>query len=161
MGNYKELILKVDLKEDDLPDNVINVLQYLFTNDKTEIDIKDLPDHELFKLDSWRSKWKLVGSGTSAYHPGGVYNELIYAFGKPTSLFTKFDMRAESDTIEFFLDWLKPYIETYGEIKCIGWIWFNDQDNEPSLLYFYENRYLLKLVKLHDYVECIIREELI
>lgn len=72
MSGYTEFVLKLDIKED-TPIIVIDVLKYLFTENKPILSDLILPDHKFFT----NEHWKAVVNDSSFYHHPGIYKQLV------------------------------------------------------------------------------------
>lgn len=120
MGMYTELLLKCSVKEN-LSLKTKNILDFLF-NDKEEPD--DLPDHDFFKCERWKS----IGRCNSYYHIPYTLN-----YYKEGYLFSRSDLKNYNNEIGLFLEWIDPYINGLEE-SCIGWIWY-EENFEPTLIY--------------------------
>lgn len=135
MAGYTEYVLKLDIKED-TPNTVINILKYLFTDNKPLLSDIDLPNHKFFSDD----RWKTVVHDSSFYHHPGRYEQLILdSEWNSADLFTRLDTKF-TYLIEEFLDWLKPYIKTCDELTCIGYTWYEDTLSS-SLIYLNNNEF--------------------
>jgi hypothetical protein len=119
MGMYTELIIKADVKNN-LPDDVEQVLQYLF-NGGDEPD--SLPDHLFFRCE----RWPMVGQCSSYYHTPWATSKYSEGY-----LFSRSDLKNYGDEISLFIDWIKPYLDVY-EGQCIGWRWY-EEDDVPVLI---------------------------
>lgn len=124
MGTYTEINVCFDLLED-TPKEVVDILHSLIDGtDKPSV----LPSHEFFKCDRWD-----IIARCGSYYFGGLtnskmeYNDVLNSW--------KVNIRASlinSDSeIENFLDWLAPYIATYG---FIGYKRYEEYD-DPTLVY--------------------------
>lgn len=122
MGMYTELVVKCNL-QDNLPEEVENVLQYLF-NRKTNIP-KEVPKHPFFSC----PRWTMIGSCSSYYHVPFALSKYEEGY-----IFSRSDLKEYDNEIEYFFDWIRPYIETYGTKICIGWSWY-EEDDKPTLIF--------------------------
>lgn len=121
MGMYTELVLKVDLRKN-LPENVEEVLQYLFGEGEEPT---ELPYHPFFSC----PRWDAIGSSNSYYHVPKTLNFLSEGY-----LFSRSDLKNYTDEIAYFLAWVKPYLD-HSEGECIGWVWYEEAD-QPTLINF-------------------------
>lgn len=129
---YTELLIKSDIIRE-LPENVKYILDFLF-NPSSNIDIWDenmkikldisLPDHEFFKCE----RWDQIGRCNSYYHIPASCN-----FFDGSYLFSRSDLKDYDNEINFFIDWVMPYLEE-EEGKLLGWKWYEEW-NEPEFIY--------------------------
>lgn len=119
MGMYTELVIKCDLI-DDLPDKVVEVLNFLFLEGDEP---QNLPDHDFFSLENWSS----IGRCSSYYHIPATLN-----FFDGEYLFSRSDLKNYEYEIDRFIDWISPYIDAEPG-NCIGWEWY-ENCNEPTLI---------------------------
>ncbi len=123
MGRYTEILIKADLKRD-TPDDVKEILHYLFNRTRMQWGDDLLPDHEFFKC----HRWEFIGSCSSFYHvPWATsrYDE--------NTIFSRSDLKNYGGEIAKFFNWIQPYIEaTKGQ--CIGYSWY-EEDMQPELYY--------------------------
>lgn len=132
MGMYTELLIKVDIFRD-LPENVKFILNFLF-NPESENDIWDknmnirsdidIPDHKFFKSE----RWTQIGRCNSFYHIPACCNHYEEGY-----LFSRSDLKNYDNEIEYFLDWINPYIDL-PEGRFIGWIWY-EEFKKPEFIY--------------------------
>ena len=122
MGMYTELILKVEV-EKKLPQEIEEILLYLFEDGDLRDLPEKLPDHEFFRC----KNWEFIGKSASYYHVPKVFR--MYKSGY---IFTRCDLKNYENEIEEFIDWIDPYI-TNNSGTVIGWTWY-EEDKEPTLL---------------------------
>jgi hypothetical protein len=126
MGMYTELVLKCETKED-IPKEIKSVLEFLFGNGESPL---ETPSHPFFML----PRWKAVGHCSSYYHhPKRVFNIVESPIWDSMYIFSRSDLKNYDGEIEAFIDWITPYLQTYGK-TCIGWKWY-EEDAEPTLIF--------------------------
>ena len=109
MGMYTELNIGVDLAPS-TPDSVIKVLNYMLGDEEVDVDI---PDHPLFQTEGWR--YMLV---SDSYYfdritdPSITYDVLT----KRYNLNVRCNLKNYDGEISKFLDFIFPYVITYGFI---------------------------------------------
>lgn len=144
MGMYTECYINCKLVEN-LPQDVIDVLKYLFDNPFDEIDGKykidepsTLPDHKLFRT----MRWHLIGKGGSFYHipfpTSKLSLELEGQSFESYYLTSRSDLKNYEGEIELFFDWIMPYIDNHdGEF--IGYSRY-EEDDVPVLIFARNNK---------------------
>ncbi len=120
MGMYTEILIKACVKND-IPDQVENVLQYLFNNKEKPI---ILPNHSFFLC----PRWSCIGRGCSYYHIPWITSR--YSDGY---IFSRSDLKNYDNEIENFFDWIKPFLSGPKGL-CIGYWWY-EEDQKPTLVY--------------------------
>lgn len=130
MSMYTEIYVKVVLKED-VDDNVINILKYMLGMDDVELEDLTLPSHSLFETNNWHY---MLRSGSYYHIPYTVklfeYNDISENY----YLVVRSDFKNYQGEIGKFFDWIKPYIEKYGDKTFIGYSLY-EEDDEPKLYY--------------------------
>lgn len=122
MGMYTELDLKVELKLDDEALDAINKLI------KGESDLIDI-QHPFFKC----PRAPIIFHGGSYYFDRKPFVSFTYDdITKSHFLSTCFNLKNYNEEIEKFLDWLRPYIKTYG---YIGTYWYEEYDYPRNIFY--------------------------
>ena len=123
---YTELVLKCETNEE-IPENVTQVLEYLFG---TGLEPKTFPEHPFFSLPRWRA----VGNCSSFYHHPEKLSSIVKSLTwNSMYIFSRSDLKNYDGEIEAFIDWVTPYLRTYGK-TCIGWKWY-EEDAEPTLIF--------------------------
>ena len=129
MGMYTELNIEIEVVNDK---KVINILKYMLG------DIEDKPklfDHELFTSERW--EWMLRSD--SYYFDGQTDSKLftdnLSKGNQRYYLNVRCNLKNYDKEIQKFLDWLYPYMETYG---FIGYSRY-EECYEPTLIYNTEN----------------------
>lgn len=108
MGEYTELIFGAAIKKD-IPQNVLNVLNYLFNGEPRPIYDDELPDHEFFRC----GRWTHITRGSSYYfavrntHASMVHDKISNTY----NCSSRGNLKNYENEIEKFLAWIKPYIE--------------------------------------------------
>lgn len=141
MGMYTELLLKCNVTRPQEKENR-NAFDYFFDLQE-ELDRKiKLPNHELFNI---RGCWYLTKTSSFYHHPEPILS--LYpriTDSEKYYLFLRVDLKNYDNQIEYFLDWLHPFVDENHD-KIIGWKWY-EEDDYPTLLRkgAYENGDLLK-----------------
>lgn len=128
MGMYTELVLKCDLIRD-LPDDVVNILIFLFDMRNTEIQDANMlvtPDHAFFKT----VRWRMIGRCSSVYH---IPETFSYFKKENRYLFTRCDLKNYDNEIDLFMQWLDPYLD-HNPGEFLGWVWYEEYDS-PTFIY--------------------------
>lgn len=121
MGMYTELVLKCEVV-DDIPATVKAMLEFLF-NDGQEP--TELPDHEFFKCERWRS----IGKCSSYYHTPFALSRFSEGY-----IFSRSDLKNYDGEIEKFLAWVRPYLDVPEWRDVIGWTWYEEAE-APTLIH--------------------------
>lgn len=109
MGMYTELNIGVDLAPS-TPDNVIKILDYMLGDEEVDIDI---PDHPLFQTEGWRYMLR----SDSYYFDGRTDSSITYdVITKRYNLNVRCNLKNYDGEISKFLDFIFPYVRTYGFI---------------------------------------------
>ena len=128
MGVYTELVLKLDFRRD-IPEDVDRMLAYLFNGYDRPPELALLP-HPFFEL----PRWHMIGNCASFYHVPFALSKYDEGY-----LFSRSDLKNYSGEIEFFLNWIFPYVDMeFGE--CAGWVWHEEQIC-PTLFFVGENSF--------------------
>jgi hypothetical protein len=107
MGMYTQLHLGIDLKKD-TPEEVINILKYL--SNPTDDEPKELPKHEFFQCD----RWKWLFTMDSYYFDYKTQCAFTYDdVNRYWNLSVTSNLKNYCGEIEKFIDWIKPYINSY------------------------------------------------
>ena len=130
MGMYTELVLGVEIEPNS---NVLNVLNYMLDN-TDECGPHD--DHELFKTD----RWEFMLNCGSYYFDGQPDSKLFNYDNREYYLNVRCNLKNYKSEIEKFLDWLQPYINTYG---FIGYKRY-EEDDDPTLIYNEDGKIVYK-----------------
>ena len=124
MGMYTELVLAVEFRSD-TPAYVFDMLKIMI-DDRGVPETILLPDHPLFKTDRWAYMLRC----DSACFPGESYVKL-----DESRMFTELTLRCSlknyDSEIEWFLDFIKPYLQTNG---YLGYMRYEEYDY-PTLIY--------------------------
>lgn len=143
MGMYTEFVMAAKLKKD-TPKTVIDILEFMM-RDREDPPI-DLPDHPLFQTE----RWGIMLCCDSAYFAGDTHSMLSkrkYDFGVEYTLTIRCNLKNYDSEIEWFLDWISPYIDsTYDGF--IGYMLYEEYD-DPTLIYFdtYDRKCPIQLVE--------------
>lgn len=137
MTTYSEFVLSCRLY-DGIPQNVVNILNYLVRKPDEELELPTHPDHIFFQTDRW--EYILVGNGdtfkpkalSSFYYDSGV--EAFFL--RSNSTFNNYD-----EKIEKFLHWLAPYCDAYKEEPTLaGYILTELETDYLSLIYLHKGK---------------------
>lgn len=126
MSYRVEFLIRCEL-ETDLPENVKDVLTYLFDKSdsrKWDEDITFNIDHDFFRDTCFKKIGRFIYDINCSY--------LSLEYGCLASIN---DFKNDTYLIYLFLDWIVPYIKEYEDGKVIGWI-FHDEIIVPELIYF-------------------------
>ncbi len=128
MGMYTEMFICSKLKED-TPNEVINVLDYMFNFEEGKECPKGL-EHDFFRT----SRWSVIGKCCSYYHVPFITRHFkIDDLSKSYYLLSRSDIKNYDNEIELFFDWIMPYLDKQdGEF--IGYSRY-EEDLEPKLYY--------------------------
>ena len=130
MGMYTELNLGLALIED-IPDEVVDVLRYML-NDQTEL-VTELPSHPLFEFETCR--WSYMLQCDSYYFDARTDSSMVFDdIDKKYHLNVRSNLKNYDNEIEEFLNFLEPYIDTFG---FIGYMRY-EEDEDPTLIYHTE-----------------------
>lgn len=124
MGMYTELVLAVEFRSD-TPAYVFDMLKIMI-DDRGVLETILLPDHPLFKTDRWTYMLRC----DSACFPGESYVKLDES-GMFTELTLRCNLKNYGSEIEWFLDFIKPYLQTNG---YLGYMRYELYDL-PTLIY--------------------------
>lgn len=125
MGMYTEIYVNCRLIEE-LPKDVIGVLQYLFSEEREKAnEPADIPDHPFF---CENINWRSIGVECSYYHIPFTTNKFLRdENGKYYYLTSRSDLKNYRNEIDLFFDWLMPYVDRFpGEF--IGYKRYEDND---------------------------------
>ena len=103
MGDYTQLRLQCDIKKE--YKDVVDILNAMINYD--DIPSCELTSHPVFK----DFRFGLIFHCTSAY-----FNDECNTTFENLHLDTVFDLKNYTNTIQKFLNWLAPYIESEGKI---------------------------------------------
>lgn len=121
MGMYTELVLGVELKQDE---KVLDILRYMLGD--TEI-CPEYPKHPLFDTD----RWHMMLVCDSYYFDGHTDSSLDIDRIGVCTLNVRSNLKNYCEEIDKFLNWLAPYIRSYG---FIGYTRY-EEDDDPLLIY--------------------------
>lgn len=128
MGMYTELVLGIEVEDNE---KVIQTLKYML--DETEY--KPEWEHELFKTD----RWEYMLRCDSYYFDGQTDSKLVtddlYKDKPMYYLNVRCNLKNYDGEIRKFLDWLCPYIKTYG---FLGYERYEECE-DPTLIYRTDN----------------------
>lgn len=127
MGMYTELVVKFNVR-DDIPDDVFNMINYLFGNRSGGV--PDIPVHDFFKT----QRWEFIGTCGSFYHHPEALSQVYAPVWSPRDLyvFSRSDLKNYGNEIDLFVDWITPYVRAEPG-DCIGWKWY-EENQVPELI---------------------------
>jgi len=109
MGVYTELNIGVDLALS-TPGNVIKILDYMLGDEEVDVEI---PDHPLFQTERWRYMLR----SDSSYFDGRTDSSMVRdAVTGVYALNVRCNLKNYDGEISKFLDFIFPYVRTYGFI---------------------------------------------
>ena len=126
MGMYTELNIGVEVESEP---KVINILKYMLGDTET---FPELDDNVLFNTDRW--KWMLRSDSYyfDAQTDSKLFVDELHGKDKPMYyLNVRCNLKNYCEEIDKFLNWLSPYIKTYG---FIGYTRYEEYE-DPTLLY--------------------------
>lgn len=106
---YTELNIGVDLTPS-MPDNVIKILDYMLGDEEVDV---ETPDHPLFQTERWRYMLR----SDSCYFAGRADSSMVY--DRTTAVYSlnvRCNLENYDEEISKFLDFIFPYVRTYGFI---------------------------------------------
>ena len=128
MGMYTELNLGLALIKD-VPDEIVDILKYML-NDRTEL-VADLPSHPLFET----CRWSYMLQCDSYYFDARTDSSMEFDdIDKKYHLNVRTNLKNYDREIEEFLDFIEPYIDTWG---FLGYKRY-EEDEDPILIYHME-----------------------
>lgn len=131
MGMYTEFVCALKIKNN-TPKEVINILDFMSNgNEKIKAEELILPNHDLFECSRWVYMFR-----SDSYYFNGVTNTIFKrdeTFGY-YYLTIRTNLKNYDGEIEKFLDWIKPYIECYGN-EFLGYSRYEEFE-EPDLIYY-------------------------
>lgn len=138
MGMYTELNIGVNLKTS-TPDNIIKILDYMLGNN--DDDNIELTSHSLFST----GRWKYMLRCDSYYFDGRTDSSMEYdGIIKSYQLNVRCNLKNYDDEISLFLDFIQPYLDTYG---FLGYTRYEEYE-DPTLIYNTEEG--IKLLNVYD-----------
>ena len=128
MGMYTELNLGLALIKD-VPDEIVDILKYML-NDRIELAM-ELPSHPLFET----RRWKYMLRCDSYYFDARTDSSMGFDdIDKKYHLNVRSNLENYDNVFEEFLNFLEPYIDTFG---FIGYMRY-EEDEDPTLIYHTE-----------------------
>lgn len=127
MGMYTELIFGASLKKD-TPDEVIETLQIL-------CGIKDVPENfDYPKRNPFYAQSYYFGVSSSI--PFMYFDDTC----KTWIVSTRGNVKNYDNDIEYFLEWIKPHIESGSGIRDMYAIVTYEEASEPTIYYLYDKK---------------------
>lgn len=127
MGMYTEFVFAAKLKRD-VPKQVIDTLRWMVDSDEPP---KELPDHPLFSY-GMRTEYMLRCDSYYFNGKSGVsfeFDDISNAY----YLTVRTNLKNYGDEIEEFIDWINPYLDTYGG-DFLGYYLYEEL-SIPNLIY--------------------------
>lgn len=122
MGMYTEIYVNVDLIKD-LPEEIFNTLKALCEYDYESMYFQDKPPHFPFLF-----------SNGSVYTPNSSCSSLTFDKDlKYWSLLGKGDIKNYNNDIDFFFEWINPYVDLEKGM-FIGYSRY-EEDSKPTLYF--------------------------
>lgn len=126
MGMYTEIHFNSKLKAN-LPKNIVDVLQYMIGERENE---PELPDHEFFNCDRWRSLFRM----DSYYFDADTHSTLRFDdISSAYYLCVNANLKNYDNEIEKFIDWIMPYLNK-DEGEVLGFYRYEETET-PTLIY--------------------------
>lgn len=129
MGMYTEFNIGIKLVEN-VPEHVINILKYMDDQCATIHTYSGRPEdlHRFFGTDRWR----YLFCSDSFYFDGDTHTTFQKDdIDKQYHLTVRSNLKNYDKEIELFLDWIQPYIDTYG---FLGY-WRYEEYDMPTLIF--------------------------
>lgn len=124
MGMYTELVLGIEIEDND---KIIQTLRYMLG----ETEYQPVDDHELFKTDRWDYMLKCDSYYFDGQTDSKLYMDDLYEDNPKFYLNVRCNLKNYGNGINKFLDWLNPYIKTFG---FLGYLRYEEDEN-PTLIY--------------------------
>lgn len=124
MGMYTELVLGVQIEDNE---KVIQTLRYMLN----ETEYQPEWEHELFKTDRWEYMLKCDSYYFDGQTDSKLFIDDLYKDKPMYYLNVRCNLKNYDGEIRKFLDWLYPYIKTYG---FLGYERYEECE-EPTLIY--------------------------
>lgn len=124
MGMYTELVLGIEIEDND---KIIQTLRYMLG----ETEYQPVDDHELFKTDRWDYMLKCDSYYFDGQTDSKLYMDDLYEDNPKYYLNVRCNLKNYGNEINKFLDWLNPYIKTFG---FLGYLRYEEDEN-PTLIY--------------------------
>lgn len=124
MGMYTELVLGIEIEDND---KIIQTLRYMLG----ETEYQPVDDHELFKTDRWDYMLKCDSYYFDGQTDSKLYMDDLYEDNPKFYLNVRCNLKNYNNEINKFLDWLNPYIKTFG---FLGYLRY-EENEDPTLIY--------------------------
>lgn len=124
MGMYTELVLGIEIEDND---KIIQTLRYMLG----ETEYQPVDDHELFKTDRWDYMLKCDSYYFDGQTDSKLYMDDLYEDNPKFYLNVRCNLKNYGNEINKFLDWLNPYIKTFG---FLGYLRY-EENEDPTLIY--------------------------
>lgn len=124
MGMYTELVLGIEIEDND---KIIQTLRYMLG----ETEYQPVDDHELFKTGRWDYMLKCDSYYFDGQTDSKLYMDDLYEDNPKFYLNVRCNLKNYNSEINKFLDWLNPYIKTFG---FLGYLRY-EEDEDPTLIY--------------------------
>lgn len=124
MRMYTELVLGIEIEDND---KIIQTLRYMLG----ETEYQPVDDHELFKTDRWDYMLKCDSYYFDGQTDSKLYMDDLYEDNPKFYLNVRCNLKNYNNEINKFLDWLNPYIKTFG---FLGYLRY-EENEDPTLIY--------------------------
>lgn len=124
MGMYTELVLGIEIEDND---KIIQTLRYMLG----ETEYQPVDDHELFRTDRWDYMLKCDSYYFDGQTDSKLYMDDLYEDNPKFYLNVRCNLKNYDNEINKFLDWLNPYIKTFG---FLGYLRY-EENEDPTLIY--------------------------
>lgn len=133
---YTELNIGVNFRAS-TPNNIIKILDYMLGNNDN--DNIELTNHPLFSTERWRYMLRC----DSYYFDGRTDSSMEYDdIGSNYQLNVRCNLKNYNNEISLFLDFIQPYLDTYG---FLGYIRYEEYE-DPMLIYNTEKGIKIKYI---------------
>lgn len=126
MGMYTQIMFKGSVKKEAAP-----ILKYL-VDPKNNPKPLVVPNHPFFNT----HRWECIALSSSYYHHPAPMGSVVESH-VDQSVYVQFvaDLKNYDREIEQFFDWIRPHLDTGNGYKCIGYKWY-EEDEQPTLIYW-------------------------
>lgn len=124
MGMYTELVLGIEIEDNK---KVIQTLKYMLN----ETEYQPEWEHELFRTDRWEYMLRCGSYYFDGKPDSKLFKDNLYKDKSMYFLNVRCNLKNYNNEIEKFLDWLCPYIKTFG---FLGYKRYEEHE-DPTLIY--------------------------
>ena len=121
---YTDLVLGMKIEDND---KIIQTLRYMLG----ETEYQPVDDHELFRTDRWDYMLKCDSYYFDGQTDSKLYMDDLYEDNPKFYLNVRCNLKNYDNEINKFLDWLNPYIKTFG---FLGYLRY-EENEDPTLIY--------------------------